>query len=529
MAINTHKPRRLIAQGATIPSPTGGLNALDGLPAMPERDAIMLRNFIPASYGCTVREGYREHFTGLGESVATLMAWDDAAGATRLFAVDSEHIVEVTTSGDFEATDIIAPSTNPWWQHTQFANAAGVHLLAFNGADDGFCYNKDGYHALVAGDGTTAYTWAGIDPKKLVNCVVHQKRVWAVELNSNLGWYLPPEQIYGEAKSFDFGGCFGKGGYLQALATWTTDSGTGIDDKLLAISSRGEVAIWSGYNPDDPTIWKLEGVYQAGSTFTRRCWTKYGGDCAILTQYGIVTMSSLLSAEESVSANTLSIKVQRIISELVSEGDFRAGWQVTTYPTKDLLIINVPGLSISSNFQIVMNTITNAWTIFVGFRAACWLPHASSLLYGGFQTVYRALEGRLDNVALDGTGGELVRAECQQSFNYFGAMGQNKHYKMLRPSFVYGGDFSLQAKANMDFDFSSSPPPAASPTLKYGIWDESLWDSDSAVWGGGLLSSKTWIFVDGVGYAASVRLAVKTGNELTWVSTDWAFEKGGIV
>ena len=330
------------------------------------------------------------------------------------------------------------------------------------------------------------------------------------------------------AKAFDFGGCFSKGGFLQALATWTTDSGTGIDDKLLAISSQGEVAIYSGYDPEDASIWKLEGVFNAGETFTRRCWAKYGGDCAILTQYGVVTMSSLLSAEESVSANSLSLKVQKIFSDLASEGEYRAGWQILNYPNEDLLIVNIPGLSISANFQLAMNTITKGWAEFIGFNAECWTRYGSNVVYGGFQALYIGLTGRTDNADMDGENGVAIRAEVQQAFSYFGAQGQNKHFKMFRPTFVYGGDFSVRAQANMDFDFGGTPPTATAPYYKYGIWDEDIWDG-GAVWSGGLLSSKQWIFVNGIGYAASIRMQVETASELTWVSTDWAMENGGIV
>jgi len=521
-------PRRTISKGTTVPSSTGGLNSYNTISAMPPQDALMLRNFIPAPYGVTLRKGYVVESEGLSENVNTLMSYNDAVGGNKLFAVDNQFIYDVSTPKQVDVADQIAPSTNSWWQHTSFANAAGVHLIAFNGTDDGFWWGADGYTPLKAGDGTTLGTWSGVDPKKLVNTVVHQKRVWAVEKDSNLGWYLPPEQVFGVAKSFDFGGCFGKGGFLQALATWTTDSGSGIDDKLVVISSRGEVAIYSGYDPSDSAHWTLQGVFQAGATYSRRCWTKYGGDVAILTQYGVVTMSSMLSAQESVSANTLSLKVQKIISDLVIEGEYRAGWQILSYPNQDLLIINIPGIGVSSNFQIVMHTITGSWCVFNGFAATCWATYGSSIVYGGFKTVYIGLEGRLDDVQRDGTGGNPIRGEVQQAFNYFGTPGQNKHFKMFRPSFIYGGDYSSRARANMDFDFGSSPPPTASASANYGVWDTSEWD-EGDVWAGGMLSGKNWVFVNGIGYAAAIRMQAESAFELTWVSTDWVFETGGIV
>jgi hypothetical protein len=524
----THKPRPSVVAGKSVPAAVGGLNAYNGLPAMPEQDAIIMRNLIPAPYGCPVRKGYQLFADGFAEGVGTVMAWRSDDGSAKLFAVDADHIYNATDGGTMTAAEQVVASQNPWWQSTNFANAAGVHLIAFNGIDDGFWWGPAGYAPLVVGDGTANGTWKNVDPKDLVNVVVHQKRIWAVEKDSNLGWYLPPEQVYGVATSFDFGGCFSKGGFLQALATWTTDSGTGIDDKLLAISSQGEVAIYSGFDPNDPDNWKLEGVYNAGETFTRRCWTKYGGDCAILTQYGVVTMSSLLSAEESVSANSLSLKVQKVFSDLAAEGEYRAGWQILNYPNEDLLIVNIPGLSISANFQLAMNTITRGWTEFVGFSAQCWSRYGSSIVYGGFQALYIGLIGRTDNADMEGENGVAIRAEVQQAFSYFGAQGQNKHFKMFRPTFIYGGDFEFRAQANMDFDFGGTPPAASPPFYKYGIWDEDVWDG-GAVWSGGLLSAKQWVFVTGIGYAASIRMQIETASEVTWVSTDWAMENGGIV
>ena len=40
----------------------------------------------------------------------------------------------------------------------------------------------------------------------------HQKRMWFVQKNTTRGWYLPPDQIYGTAKYFDFGPLMTMGG-----------------------------------------------------------------------------------------------------------------------------------------------------------------------------------------------------------------------------------------------------------------------------------------------------------------------------
>ena len=129
---------------------------------------------------------------------------------------------------------------------------------------------------------------------------------------------------------------------------------------------------------------------------------------------------------------------------------------------------------------------------------------------------------------LDGSGGESIFAEVQQAFSYFGLPGANKHFKMFRPTFLFSGKFKYRAGANMDFDFATQPPPASFNTSSYGVWNSSLWDGGD-VWAGGSQSDKQWVFVTGIGYAASVRLGIDTGSDTVWVSTDWLLEKGGVV
>ena len=224
------------------------------------------------------------------------MRYNGIDGSVTLFAVDQTQVMDVTTAGDYSAGTALCASTNPWWQFTNSANPAGTHLIAFNGSDDGIWWDGTDLVRLTAGDGIAEGTWKNIDPKLLVQPIAHQHRIWAVEKNSTRAWYLPPEQLFGVAEFFDFGGNFNRGGYLQALVTYTYDSGYGPNDYLAAISSAGEVSLYKGIDPSSAASWELIGVFYVGGTFTRRCTTKFGGDFAMLTQYGMVTMNSVMNA-----------------------------------------------------------------------------------------------------------------------------------------------------------------------------------------------------------------------------------------
>lgn len=523
------KPRPQVSISRTVVAPIGGLNAFNPISNMPENDAIVLRNFYPEPFGVRVRKGYREHATGLNGAVCSLMRYNAIDGTSTIFAVDQSQVMDITAPGDYSAAVPLCESTNPWWQSTNSANPAGTHLIAFNGTDDGIWWDGTTLTRLVAGNGTDVGTWNGVDPQDLVSPIAHQHRIWAVEKDSTRGWYLPPEQLYGNAVAFDFGGNFNRGGYLQTLTTYTYDSGYGPNDYLAAISSAGEVSLYKGLDPNNAADWQLIGVFYVGATFTRRCTTKFGGDFALLTQYGMVTMNSVMSpASDSVLNNALSQKIQYLISEVITEGSYRAGWDIHTYAASNFILINVPGVVASQTFQLVYNTLTKAWTTFQGMLANCWATVFDSLLYGSDGIVYRAWEGTLDNVKLDGSGGDLISAEAQQAFSYFQEPGANKHYKMFRPTFMYSGRFTYKAGANMDFDFATLPPPASFSTSNFGVWDSSLWDGGD-VWAGGTQSDKQWVSITGIGYAAAIRLGVDTASEVIWASTDWVMEKGGIV
>lgn len=513
----------------SVPAPIGGLNALDSMAAMPETDAVVMRNFYPQSYGVGVRKGYQEFALGMTGKVRTLMCHDNSLGVQAIFAADDTHVYNITAGGVMTAGQRVCVS-NGVWQSTTVANSVSVYLMAFNGVDDGFLYSTaGGYHPLVVGDGVTAFTWKNVDPKLLVQPIVHQHRVWAVEKNSTRAWYLPSDQIWGIATSFNFGANFTRGGYLQALMTYTLDSGYGPNDYLVAISSAGEVVMYSGTDPASITTWGLVGVFYAGATFTRRCWTKFGGDVAILTQFGLLTLNAIVRPEPGyVLGNPLSQKIQRLISQTMSAAYSYTGWSLHNYIAENMMLINVPSLASSNNIQIVYNTITRAWTMFNGIAAECWTTTNVGLMFGEQGKVYLAWTGYKDGVLLDGSGGREILAECQQAFSYFGMPGVTKHYKMIRPTFMHNGDFDCRVSANMGFDFETTVIPGIGIRSTPGIWDQSFWDS-GAVWTGGVTTDKQWTSVTGLGFAAAARVSVSVNSEVVWIATDWLAEKGGVI
>lgn len=61
-----------------------------------------------------------------------------------------------------------------------------------------------------------------------------------------------------------------------------------------------------------------------------------------------------------------------------------------------------------------------------------------------------------------------------------------------------------------------------------GIWNTSVWDD--SLWSAGDVTTKIWQGVSGLGFSASINLAIASqGIDLKWASTDYVMEKGGVL
>ncbi len=522
------KPSLATNTPVTVPAPVGGLNARDSLAAMPQTDAIVMQNFWPQPYGVSVRKGYREWATGLPENGQTLASWASATGPQKFFVWADIGMYDISVPGAVVAAPIVTGLTNAVWDWVNLVNSAGSHLIALNGIDDGIHYSGAGVARFTAGDGIVLNTWAGIAPALAVCPVVHQHRLWVVERDSANGWFLPPDAVQGTFKKYDFGPLFSKGGFLQFLATWTLDDGNGAEDHLIAVSSRGEAVVYAGTDPEDDTKWFLAGVYNVGAPVAgRRSNCKAGGDQYILTQQGVVSMSSTLISTKvnSVEDKLVSNKIQFLISELTSTYGALFGWDLKYYPRDNMLIVNVPTVTANGNIQLAANQIIGAWTEFRNVDAVCWGAFGSAPFFTDHDgRVLQFWTGNLDDVLLDGTAGRGIIASVMQAYSYIGAFATQKQVGMYRPTFIVNAPITVSSSILYDFNTAELNTPTA-PVRNYSaLWNYGLWGV--AVWGGGDAVQKHWIQAQGMGVAAALRMVLQTEAEVLWVATDYSVIKG---
>jgi hypothetical protein len=419
--------------------------------------------------------------------IDTLMTYNGIS-ANKLFAAAGTSIFDATTSTP--ATDV-SGMANAKWQYINFAASGGNFLWACNGANDPRTYDGSAW-----GTATITGSVAGTD---IINVAAHKNRLWFVEVDSSDAHFLAVDSFQGAASAFPLGGVFTRGGYLQAIGTWTRDGGDGVDDLIVFASSRGQLAIYAGTNPGGGGDFALVGVFDTSPPIGRRCFVKVGADLAIITTDGVLPLSRALVTERSANLRiSMTQRIQPAIASLARTHADLHGWQLVPYARGTAAFLNVPtGNAIS--VQYVMNTVTGAWSRYTGWNAGCFETFEDRLFFGGPNgIVYEADRG---GIGADST----IVVDMRTAFNYFGRRGQIKQFKSLRSVQVGDGRVTPGFAINVDFRDDAPLAVAGVPFTTQALWDSALWDS--AFWPLENQRRMTWQATRALGYCASLRMA----------------------
>lgn len=497
-------------------APVGGWNTRDAIANMSQTDAVILDNFYPSSTSVDLRRGSQTWATGFSTRIQTLM--DYASGSLKkLFGADSTGIYDITVAGAIGAA--ATTLTNGYCQFVNFSTPAGSFLLSVNGLDK-----------LKLFDGTT---WTTIDnlstpaitnlaTTSIINISSFKNRIWFVEKNSLNVWYLPVASIGGAATKFPLSGLFTRGGYLMSMATWTIDGGGGVDDFAVFATSEGEIAVYQGTDPSGPETWGLVGIFYIGEPLGRRCFTKYGGDLLYLCKQGLFPLSRALQSASVERTIALSDKINPTFSESASLYGSNLGWQTTVFPSLNMVLVNVPAYIGTASYQYVMNSTSQAWCRFTDWNASCFFVWNSRLFYGSETTVVEAYVGSSDNSA-------YITGVALTAYTYLKAPGRIKHFKLIRPMLQITGSYDMYIGVATDFDESVDYSLIPASLAGGSLWDVALWDV--GMWGGGPVVVKRWNSVsvnDGFAVAAKLQIRTQT-SQVSWQSTDYIYEKGGML
>lgn len=503
------------ASALTMPAPVGGLNDRDALASMPVTDAVILRNWWPEPSRLVTRAGSQEWVTGLPGQVETLCQYAATDGTYEVFALAGGGLYDVTDPG--EAPDpIISGLSSSQWEPVSISTAGGNFLYLFNGLDKPLLYDGADWEQI---DDTTTPGITGVDTTFLKQGVVFKSRLFMVQRNSMKVWYLPAASLGGAAEEIDLGSVFQRDGYIVGLYSWTIDAGAGSDDHLVVLSSNGEAAVYAGTDPSNISTWNLVGLFFVGKPIGNRPVTKFGGDLLLLCERGVVTLSAALLTADVDRRSALSDKVQNGVAAAMRDYGINFGWEVTTYPQQNALIVNVPASN--GKYQYLMNLITKAWTTFEGWNANTFLDSGFGLLSGGAGDVRLCWVGNND-------GDTPIECEVLQAFQDFKSASQVKYFTMVRPYLRSSGSPSILYGLNGDYN-----PEEVYGSYTYKaptgmIWGSMVWGD--MYWGGGLRNITSWRTTGRTYHSAAVRLKLQGNGAVTeWTNTNFVFKMGGLL
>lgn len=354
---------------------------------------------------------------------------------------------------------------------------------------------------------SSAVTITGVATTALSQAWVFKNRTFFVEGGTMSAWYLPVESIGGAATEIPLGAVFGRGGSLLLGATWSLDSGSGIDDVCLFISTNGEVAVYEGTDPSSASTWALAGVYEIAAPLNKHATFKAGGDLAILTKDGIIPISEALRKDRAaLKAVAISAPIEDEWKRAVANSSTISTFPLTgtLWQSRAQLFIGVPG---AIGITYVANAQTGAWCRYTGWDVRCSAVSSDEFYFGSEDGIIRKGEtGGTD-------GGVAYIGRYVPKFSQLGRVGRKSAVHacaITRASSL--PDFRMTAFK--DYSIGSYPVAPLLTTTAVSTWGTGIWGT--FIWGdtGNEKTFTQWKTVGATGYSLAPVIVTSSNQDI---------------
>ena len=441
--------------------------------------ALVMQNFWPRASGVEPRGGYRKLFE-LDDPVRYIVEYEGPTDYPFLAATDNgiyqfdedaesvadvqDGLVTAVTSGDFSSTEM--------------RNDAGNFLVMVNGQDDMIQFNGSGWSVL---NNTSDPAVTGVDPTRLIYTWTYGNRLFFIEENSMKAWYGAPNAISGELTKLPLGGVFNRSATLLFGATWSSDSGSGLDDRCVFVTAEGEVAVFTGQDPSQATSWTLDGVYDMGRPLNKHLHVQIAGDLVIGTEEGLIPMSAVVQRDPTaLKANAFTRPIGDLWELEMSRAKItdRLEWRVCKWPVRNMLLISMEDNQFRPDACFAANLENNAWTQFTGWS----LKGAAPMGDGLYLITKDGAVAEAWNVGRD--DGEPYNCRFALPFDDMGAPGLQKKLSTLRFMWQLAPGYPLRHTHSVNYRLHWPPLPLTEDPIQCRItdgatWDESAWDVTS--------------------------------------------------
>lgn len=534
-------------QVTSIPAPIRGLITNENESAMQPGGAIVQDNWVPTMRGVKLRGGCvrwcdlhaldtpippvpdpsRLPVVSAFEYASAQKRFMFAANATKLFDVTSSLPVLVKggqASGNYCAS--------------QLANQGGDYLMVVNDAGD-FPLRFDGTTWItlnadqITAD-TTTYPGATVaHGKNLTYVWKYRNRYFFIEGNSMNAWYLGTDAIQGQLNMIPLSGAASRGGKLLFGATWSLESGSGLDDKCVFATDLGELIVFSGTDPSDASNWSQQGVYQVAPPLGINAHMKLGGDLLIMTVDGIVPISASINKDTAqLELAALTVTIKRTWRDEVAAKN-NVPWTMKKWDEYGGIFVTTPGGLPGNRYCYIANNATGAWARLPGYDAMCFVIMREDMFFGTQDgLIMQADEGGTDD-------GAPYLATLVGNWNVFQQQVSQTVWRQARATFRARDTaiFEMQLSGCTDFNVELPPPPAPGSDVSVdGVWDAALWDVGT--WDAGKSGSQQparntlWVSIGRTGYSHAPVVQVMVSQlikpDVELISIDALYEPAGV-
>ncbi|MRG66100.1 hypothetical protein GH789_12515 [Rhizobium pusense] len=518
--------RRAVSASELIQPPVRGWITNEALANSKPGGARLLENWFPTKTSARLRGGSRKYATISTGPV--LRMWTYKSGnVEQFFASDVANIFDITTVADASVipTPKVTGRTAGYYSTAQFGTAGGDYLYAVNGADDALLYDGTTFTPITAAS-TPAIT--GVATTKFSFVWSFASRLFFIEKNTMNVWYLPVDSIGGLAKVFSLAGVFQEGGSLLMGGKWSMDSGDGLDDKWVVISTQGEVAVFQGTNPESATDWQKVGIYKVTPPMGMNCQMQAGGDLLLGVEDGIVPISQAVNKDEA--ALSLASVTAAIEPEWKKEVIARRTmpWEIMKWPTNNMMVVSLPVVDEGVQpYCFVANLETGAWTKFTGWETRSLCRYG---IFGFFGTN----DGTIHQMDVGGSDDGLPYVCSYVGMpDHLRSPGVFKIIHSARATFLSNVPFVPKISASVNYEIDLPTPPTSVADFNADEWDSGLWDV--AKWDSASVAmvSTKWVSIGASGFVASAQIQVTCGvtplprTEL--VAFELLYERGSVM
>lgn len=382
---------------------------------------------------------------------------------------------------------------------------------------------------IPSGITTLAPAITGVATTSLSHVWIHRSRMFFVQKGTLNIQFLDVDSIAGALGQKSLGGIFQRGGTLLFGATWSRDSGNGLNDYCVVVTTEGELAVFSGDDPSssDAGSFDLVGRYDISMPMGKNVVMQAGGDLLVLTQDGIVPVSAAVTkdiAALSLSAVSASIEPDWKVA-VTSRGG--TPWEIAKWPSRNLAAVSIPATADTDPFYLfVVNVQTGKWCKYTNWDARSLDVFSDRFFFGTRKG--QIWEGEVTGA--DGTA--TINYTYVGQADHLRSPGVTKVVKSMRATFKGTTPFTPRLSCSTDYIINLPPSPSVAPISGVG-WDLSLWDVGT--WDDPAASptiQTQWVSIGVTGFAVNPQIQMSANNAVpldnALVSFDLLYEAGGV-